>query len=133
MFQFFKNDKIKQFDDALNQYNEKYETIISSWLLSAMVSDFKINITKGHVLDTCQSYTRSARSRIQKLQDLYANVSKLEPQTQEQVIQKEKCYIKINEQLINLHEFIGWLLVVRAAYSQGRLDGSHKAEEKPMD
>lgn len=134
MFHFLKNDKIKQFDDALDQYNKKYETlIVSSSSVSTLTNCFKIDITKGHILDTCQSYTRSARSSIQKLQDLGANVLNLEPQTEEQYIQREKCYIKINEQLINLHEFIDWLLVVRAAYSQGCLDGSHRAEEKPMD
>lgn len=131
MFHFFKNDKIKQFDDTLDQCNKNYETLInSSWSVSALTNNFKNDITKGHILDTCQSHTRSAHSGIQKLQDLYANVSNLEPQTSEQAIQKEKCYIKITEQLIQLHEFINWLLIVRAAYSQGRLDGSHKAEEK---
>ena len=106
MFHFVKNTKIKQFDDTLDQCNKRHETIINSWLLSAMVSDFKSDITKGHISDTCQSYTRRAYSNVQELRDLNTNVSKLEPQTQEQAIQKEKCYIKINEQLINLHEFL---------------------------
>lgn len=133
MFHFFKNNKTKQFDDALEQYNEEYETLVSNSSMSTLTNEFKSDIIKGYISDTCQSYTRSARSSIQKLQDLGANVLNLEPQTEEQYIQKEKYYIKINEQLINLHEFIDWLLVVRAAYSQGRLDGSHRAEEKPMD
>lgn len=141
MFHFFKNTKIKQFDDALEQYNKEYETfIVSSSSVSTLTNCFKLDIVKGYISDTCgyisdtcQSYTRSARSSIQKLKDLHANVSKLEPQTQEHVIQRENLRIEINEQLINLHEFIDWVLIVKSAYNQGRLDGSHKAEEKPMD
>lgn len=134
MFHFFKNTKIKQFDDALDQYNKEYATlIVSSSSVSTLTNCFKLDIVKGHISDACQSYTHSARSSIQKLKDLHANVSNLEPQTQEHVIQRENLRIEINKQLINLHEFIDWVLIVKSAYNQGHLDGSHKAEEKPMD
>lgn len=134
MFHFLKNDKIKQFDDALGQYNKKYETlIVSSSSVSTLTNCFKSDIAKGHISDTCQHYKHRARSDIQKLRDLNANVSNLEPQTEDQDIQKTQLRIKINEELIHLLEFIEWVITVKSAYNQGYADGLRKAEEKPMD
>ena len=70
---------------------------------------------------------------IQKLRELHADVSKLEPQTDDQVTQREDLRIKINEQLINLHEFIDWVIVVKTAYNQGYFEGLRDAKEKSMD
>ena len=134
MFHFFKNTKIKQFDDTLEQYNKEYETfIVSSSSVSTLTNCFKLDIVKGYISDTCQHYKHKARSDIQKLRDLHANVSNLEPQTEGQTIQKTQLRIKINEQLIQLLEFIEWVITVKSAYNQGYADGLRKAEEKPMD
>ena len=133
MFHSIKNDKTKQFDDALEQYNKNYETLVGNSSMSVLANDFKDDITKDHISDTCQHYKHKARSDIQKLRGLHANVSNLEPQTEGQTIQKTQLRIKINEQLIQLLEFIEWVITVKSAYNQGYADGLRKAEEKPMD
>lgn len=131
MFQFFKNNKAKQFDEALNKCKEAYTTIVDSALMNERVNDFKIDITKGRISDIYPYYTNRARSSIQNLRELHADISKLEPQTDDQVLRREDLRIKINKQLINLHEFIDWVIIVKTAYNQGYLEGLHDAEENP--
>ena len=133
MFHFFKNDKTKQFDNSYKQCNEVYTAIVDNASIRTLVNDFKIDITTGRISDIYQHYTHRTRLDVQKLRELHADVSKLEPQSDDQVIQREDLRIKINEQLIDLHEFIDWVIVVKTAYNQGYLEGLRDAKENTMD
>lgn len=133
MFHFFKNTKAKQFDEAFEQCKEAYATIVDSALIRERMNDFKIDIAKGCISDIYPYYTNRARLNIQDLRKLHADISKLEPQTDDQVIQREGLRIKINEQLINLHEFVDWVIITKTSYNQGYLEGLHDAEENTMD
>lgn len=133
MFHFFKNSKAKQFDEAFKQCKEAYATIVDSALIHERMNNFKIDIAKGFKSDIYPYYTNRARSNIQDLRELHADISKLEPQTDNQVIRREDLRIKINEQLINLHEFIDWVIITKTSYNQGYLEGLHEAEENTMD
>ena len=135
MFHFFKlkNAKTKQFDSGYEQCNEAYMTIVDSASVHTPVNDFKIDINKGRIADIYPYYTNKTRMNIQKLRELHADVSTLEPQTDDQVLQREDLRIKINEQLIDLHEFIDWVIIVRIANNQGYIEGLRDAEEKSMD
>lgn len=74
-----------------------------------------------------------ANTWLQEFHNLQSDVSKLEPQTEDQVIQKQRLQIKLDDQTIRLLDFTNWVIRVKIAYNQGYADGSHEAKEKSMD
>lgn len=135
MFHFFKskNDKTEAFDEALNKCIKIYEKFIEAPSLRDIITNFKLDIDRTDITCFYQRYMDKANTWLQELHNLQSDVSKLEPQTEDQVIQKQRLQIKLDDQTIRLLDFTNWAIRVKIAYNQGYADGSHKAEEKPMD
>ena len=132
-----KQHKTNTFDSDFKQYTEAYNLIVDNPELHDIANPDDLQNKLDNALVTyeqaCQANIDKARSWYQELYRLEAKVVALEPQTTKQDLQKDKLHVKILERLNRLLETISWLFVANIAYSQGRLDGSHKAEEKPMD
>lgn len=132
-----KHHKTNTFDSDFKQYTEAYNLIVDNHELHDIANPDDLQNKLDNALVTyeqaCQTNIDKARSWCQELYRLESKVVALEPQTTKQDLQKDKLHVKILERLNRLLETISWLFVVNIAYSQGRLDGSHKAEEKPMD
>jgi len=70
MVHFFKNNKIKQFDEAYTQCNEAYSLIADDPDLREIANDFKHDLDTLTIVYACQTYTNKAHTWQQRLQRL---------------------------------------------------------------
>lgn len=137
MVHFFKNNKVKQFDEAYAQCNEAYNLIADDPDLRDITNDFKQDLDTLTITYACQTYTNKAHAWQQRLQHLDDKTAQLEPQTDQQDGQKVQLRLEINRRINDLLTFTAWLYVVQIAYEEGRTSGLqkvlHDAEENTMD
>ena len=137
MVHFFKNSKVKQFDETYAQYNKAYNSIADDPDLRDIANDFKHDLDTLTITYACQTYTNKAHAWQQRLHHLDDKAAQLEPQTDQQDSQKVQLRLEINRRINDLLTFTAWLYIVQIAYEEGRTAGlqkvSHEAEEKPMD
>ena len=78
MVHFFKNNKIKQFNEAYTQCDEAYSLIADDPDLREIANDFKHDLDTLTITYACQTYTNKAHKWQQRLQRLDDKTAQLE-------------------------------------------------------